>query len=800
MYHKKGFSFSLILLVIELLPSALGAQAVQLRGYITAVDSGEPLVGVQVKDTLSGRTVVSDGYGFYSLQLPAAKACISLYYPGYTAEVYCDSFPGGSQRNFSMMLFGRLPLVEVSAPAESRSLNRLFSGVAELPVGVLKSVPHIAGEADLLKALALLPGISLGVEGASGLFIRGGSPDQNLILLDDAPVYNISHFGPLLSVFNMDVVKYARVMKAGQPVQYGGRLSGLVDIRTREGNLRYWSGQIAAGPVMGRLLVEGPIKQDKTAVLLAVRSSWLGLLLGPLSGDEARFRYLMYDLNAKITHHLNDRHKLYLSFYSGSDDSKFEEILADRVSVANLMRYEKFTDIVGVRYGNLTATARYNTFFGDRWSLQGIAYFTRYRYESYRNSLGLFLNGETEREGEANMSFNRDLGGKALLSRFAENFRIDIGTEQVSQFFQPENSFFFNQDSIAFSRSSAAWQHSYFAGCDFFSNRRFGGNAGVRYAFFQTGQKYYSSFEPRLSLRWRLSPHLTLKAAANYGKQFIHLLTGGNGGLSSEVWVGSTEVVPPQRGGQVSGGMAWQSTQGNLEAEVEVFYKEMRDLVEFRALGAGKLLELSEWESLIERGGRGQVHGIEGFLRRTEGRFTGWIAYTLSRNRRRFEQINNSDWFPFRFDRRHDVSIVGQYQTGNGWQFSIAWVYQTGAAVTLPEAQIPASPSGNLPPVLIIGKRNNTRMPAYHRLDIGATRTWTGKKSGNVSILGFSIYNVYNRVNPFYLRVVADAIVRNGEYLGSAKPRVAVAGLYPFIPAVSYGYQFNAKPKDESTK
>jgi outer membrane cobalamin receptor len=775
-------------------PQVVG-QPRQIQGYVTAIDSKEPLVGAVLRDTLSGRMTITDGYGFYSIALPDAAACLLLQYPGYADRLACGGYAAGQQYDFSLVRLSILAEVEVRAPPGRDLIEHLYSGWAELPVSTLKALPQLGGEADLLKTLALLPGMSLGVEGSTGLFIRGGTPDQNLVLLDDAPVYNLSHFGPLLSVFNMDVVKHVRVMKGAWPAQYGGRLSGLVDIRTREGNMRHWGGQASVSPLLGRFTIEGPLRRDKTAVLISARSSWLGGLLSLAADERVRQRYLMYDWNAKVTHHFNDRHKLYLSFYSSLDDSQVTEAIPPG-SFGSGSLLESASSRAGVRWGNQTASARYSTYFSGSWSLQSILYYTRYRYAGSQQEQRIYRDGRADETLQGSNSANRDLGVKLQLSHHAASYRLDVGVEQVAQSFQPQSAFVAGADSASFSSRSDAWQQHYFASLDWWPDRALSGNLSFRQAFFRAGGAAYASAEPRLSLRWRAAPNLALKASASRGSQFLHLLTAGNAGLTNEVWVGSTAAVPPQRGGQASAGLAWRHLRTGLEVEAEVFARRMEGLVEFKPLRNDELFKLSDWESLIETGGIGRVQGLELLLRPRPGRLSGWVAYTLSSNRRRFERINDGEWFPFRFDRRHDLSTVAQYRLSERWQLSAAWIYQTGVAITLPVARIPGAAQligGNnvLVGTDVIGPRNNARMPAYHRLDLSAVRTWAGKKSGRAHTLSFSIYNAYNRINPYYLRLDSAPIIGpGGQYLGQTPTTVTVVGLYPIIPAVSYGLEF----------
>jgi hypothetical protein len=766
-----------------------------IHGSIKSANSQEPVIGAVIQDTLSKAYTISDEYGFFTLSLPGAHGCLRTQYIGYEPRLICGVFEEGQAINIELSTSNFLPQVEVSSYA-NRGVPKL--GRVSLPISTLQLLPQLGGEADLLKTITLLPGIAQGVEGTTGLLVRGGSPDQNLVLMDGAPVYNLSHFGAYLSVFNTDAIKHFDVYKASWPAKYGGRLSGLIDIRTREGNLKHWEGKATISPLLGRFLVEGPLKTDKTSFLLSARSSWLGVLFNAFSGQDFKQRYLMYDLNGKLTHRINDNHRIYLSYYSSLDDSQVEEVLRGG-SLGNQERI-KSEEAIGVKWGNQTASLRYATFLSDRWSLQSIIYYTRYRFSGYQREMNLFANGSTTSSFNVNASSNQDFGVRAFARYTHRNLSFILGTEQVSQRFAPQSTFQNEGRSATLLLSDArAFQQNYFSDV----NIRLGNAAdirlGVRQVVHQASDTVFLSLEPRLEVESQLGKGLWASLSANYGQQFMHLITGGNAGQANEIWLGATASAPPQQGAQVAMGIRWLDARARYEVSLEAFHRRMSGLTELKAVGNSGLEEVYRWEELLEFNGKGRVDGLEFLLRKQEGPLTGWLSYTWSKSQRQFDQINQGEWFPFRFDRRHDCSVALLYALSKKWQFSATWSYQTGSHITLPTAKIPNTniafediffPGG----AHINDQRNNVTLPSYHRLDLGCTYSWQKREEGPTHDLSLSIYNAYNRINPYFIRTeTTPRFSRDGQYLGEDQPEVVIVGLFPFIPSLSYSRTFDWK-------
>lgn len=790
----KGKCYTLLFLGVSVAVSAQQA-ALHIRGSIKSAGSHEPIIGAVIQDTLSKAYSISDEYGFFTLSLPGAYGCLRTQYIGYEPQLICGVFQEGQAINVELSTSNFLPQVEVSSYS-NRGVPKL--GRVSLPISTLQLLPQLGGEADLLKTITLMPGIAQGVEGTTGLLVRGGSPDQNLVLMDGAPVYNLSHFGAYLSVFNTDAIKHFDVYKASWPAKYGGRLSGLVDIRTREGNLKHWEGKATISPLLGRFLVEGPLKTDKTSFLLSARSSWLGVLFNAFSGQDFKQRYLMYDLNGKLTHRINDNHRVYLSYYSSLDDSQVEEVLRGG-SLGNQERI-KSEEAIGVKWGNQTASLRYAAFLSDRWSLQSIIYYTRYRFSGYQREMNLFANGSTTSSFNANASSNQDLGIRAFAKYTHRNLSFILGTEQVIQRFTPQSTFQSEGRSATLLLSDArAFQQNYFSDMNIRLGNATDIRLGIRQVVHQASDTAFLSLEPRLEVESRLGKGLWASLSANYGQQFMHLITGGNAGQANEIWLGATASAPPQQGTQVAMGIRWLDSGARYEVSLEAFHRRMSGLTELKAVGNSGLEDVYRWEELLEFDGEGRVDGLELLLRKQEGPLTGWLSYTWSKSQRQFGQINQGEWFPFRFDRRHDCSVALLYALSKKWQFSATWSYQTGSHITLPTAKIPNTniafedvffPGG----AHINDQRNNVTLSSYHRLDLGCTYRWQKREEGPTHDLSLSIYNAYNRINPYFIRTESTPrFSRDGQYLGEDQPEVVIVGLFPFIPSLSYSRTFDWK-------
>jgi hypothetical protein len=457
-------------------------------------------------------------------------------------------------------------------------------------------------------------------------------------------------------------------------------------------------------------------------------------------------------------------------------------------------------EAIGVKWGNQTASLRYAAFLSNHWSLQSIIYYTRYRFSGYQREMNLFANGLTTASFNANASSNQDFGIRAFAKYTHRNLSFILGTEQVRQRFAPQSTFQSEGRSATLLLSDArAFQQNYFSDMNIRLGNATDIRLGIRQVVHQASDTTFLSLEPRLEFESRLGRGFWASLSANYGQQFMHLITGGNAGQANEIWLGATASAPPQQGTQVAIGIRWLDSRARYEVSLEAFHRRMSGLTELKAVGNSGLEDVYRWEELLEFDGEGRVHGLELLLRKQEGPLIGWLSYTWSKSQRQFDQINQGKWFPFRFDRRHDCSVVLLYALSKKWQFSATWSYQTGSHIALPTAKIPNTniafedilfPGG----ARINDQRNNVTLPSYHRLDLGCTYRWQKKEEGPTHDLSLSIYNAYNRINPYFIRTESTPrFSRDGQYLGEDQPEVVIVGLFPFIPSLSYSRTFDWK-------
>lgn len=756
-----------------------------LSGYVVDAASGEKLIGATVYAPRVQRGAATNEQGFFSLRLPADSVAVAVSYVGYQQQV--DTLALAEDRRVVYELTPaevRLDAVEVVADRTASVVEETqMSGIA-LPVATVRSLPVLLGETDILKTLQLMPGVQSGTEGTSGLHVRGGSPDQNLILLDGAPLYNVSHLFGFLSVFNTDVVNNVQMLKGGFPARYGGRLSSVVEITTDDGNLRSYETDGAVGLLASRLSVQGPLSEGNTSFVLSGRRTYADLLARPFQSGDDLTGYYFYDLNAKVNHRFDSGNQLVWSMYAGDD--RFNR----NIEESDAQSQSAFDFDFG--WGNLTSTVRYNHIFGDRLFGSVSALYSRYRFDVDARDETNPSVGEPSVYRLQYESGIRDVGLKADFDYTpSTQHRIRFGANVIHHRFRPGATQYNETDggsrsdtTLSPNPTTRSLEAALYAEDDVRLTSRLQANAGLRVAGFGVENSVYTSVQPRLSLRYRLTPTLALKASYARMDQNVHLLTNSSTGLPTDLWVPSTDRIAPQRSQQVAVGAAKTFSEGAFELTTEAYYKDMRNLIEYREGASFSLGADRDWEETVVVGD-GWAYGGEVFLRRTQGRTTGWVGYTLAWAMRDFDALNDGEPFPYRYDRRHDVSAVLSHQATDVTRLSATWVYGTGDAVTLPAARHRSAPrSGSHPfPVPfgeteVYGERNGFRTPAYHRLDVGATFTWTGERTHRLHV---GLYNVYNRQNPFFVYTEAQ---RGG---GLEARQVS---LFPILPMLNYSFSF----------
>ncbi|MEZ4773141.1 MAG: TonB-dependent receptor plug domain-containing protein [Bacteroidia bacterium] len=773
---------TLILLPLLILGRFLHAQNVTISGYVREAESGEALVGVVVWDSISKKGVQGNDYGFYSLTVPAGivklRASFVTYIP-YKNDIWVL---GDTVINLNLSS-KTLAAVQIIGKGEDYSpvpINRLQISLQEL-----EAVPALLGEKDLLKSLALTPGVSVGTEGSSGLLVRGGSPDQNLILLDDATVYNSSHLFGFVSVFNTDAIKKVELYKGAFPARYGGRLSSVLDIKMKEGNLQGKKGLASIGLLSSRVTYEGPLKWHNTSFILSGRASYLGLIGLPIylayqaGAADSYFNYWLYDVNAKVNHTFKDKSQIFVSFYNGYDNW----LGRDQSSKGNESKF-------GLNWGNTTNTLRYNRILHPKLFLKGMVLFSNYGYRIHAGEKSTLTEGDSTfilKQSTRISSTVQDIGGKLSLDFFPFSFHtLRTGVEVLSQKFHPgvvtnENNIFTTPDENPnpkfFTRTLAGFAE-YEA--RFFS--RIILNMGVRGSVFQPKDTSFYAWEPRLSFNLLLSKDWAFQVAYSKMRQNLHLLSSNGAGLPNDIWVPATKLTGAETAEQYSVGLSASIPDIPLTITLESYYKQFAGLIDYQT-GYSLITNYRQnWENLVETQGEGKAYGIEALIHKKEGRISGWISYTWSVNQRKFENINRGEWFAGRFDRRNDFSVTGSYTLNKRWRLSGTWVYSSGSPVTLP---VSVQQDNEGQEVLIYGDRNNSRMPAYHRLDLGAELTIIPSLS-NSPTWNFSIYNVYNRQNPFFLEIKKD----NSSPPDTIKYNLVQRSLFPFLPSISYSWRF----------
>jgi outer membrane receptor for ferrienterochelin and colicin len=769
------------------------SQKVTISGYIEDADSGEKLIGATIYDPSTNAGTVSNTFGFYSFTLKSKESLNLVFsYIGYESKTITIVAEQSQQLNIVLSVGNQLDAVEIIATEENRIEKESQMSVAYVPIKQIKKIPALLGEVDVLKALQLLPGVQSGGEGQSGLYVRGGSPDQNLLLLDGVPVYNASHLFGFFSVFNSDAIKDVKLVKGGFPARYGGRLSSVLEINLKEGNNQEFHGDLSIGLVASKLTLEGPINKGKTSFMISGRRTYIDLLARPFikksfedEGNDGGFGYYFYDLNAKINHKFSDRDRLYASVYTGTD--KFYFNLQEKEST-----YNDFSDF-GFQWGNITSAFRWNHIINDRLFMNTTLTYSRYRLSTgvkfgteftdtdEREEIGLDY-GSGIRDYAAKLDFdyvpNTDhfirFGLSVIDHEFNPGvFKLDrIDTETMLDYHDE-----YGQDKVR------SLEFATYIEDDINLSDKLKVNAGLHFSGFNVKGTTYTSLQPRVSSRYLLSDHLSAKASFATMRQYINLLAFEGAGAPTDLWLPTTDRIKPQESWQAAIGLA-KTFDKSYEVSIEGYYKKMKNLISYKD-GSG-LFETTDWQNRVTQGD-GEAFGAELFVQKKQGKLSGWIGYTLSWSKRQFEDLNNGNEFPYRYDRRHDISVVGIYELSKRINVSGTWVYGTGNAITLATSRF--TQLGNLDPednygwintLQQYGDRNDFRMNAYHRFDIGIN--FIKEKKNRTRTWSLGAYNAYNRKNPYFLYYDYD-FDRDQEVLKQVS-------LFPIIPYVTYSLKF----------
>ncbi|MBI5856216.1 MAG: TonB-dependent receptor [Sphingobacteriales bacterium] len=763
-----------------------------IHGYVEDSATGEKLPGAAVllPDLKTG--TVTNNYGFFTITLKSGAVSVIFSYAGY--KPLQQEIVLNKDQELLIKLEANTNLGEVvvvskkTAPIQEQTQMSKIS----VPVALIKSMPRFLGETDVLKTLQLLPGVSQGAEGTSGVLVRGGSPDQNLILLDGTPVYNPSHLFGIFSSFNGDALKSVDLYKGGFPARFGGRLSSVIDLVMKDGNMKEFHGEGAIGLLASRLTLEGPIKKGKTSFLISGRRSYLDLLAGPIvkrasEGDITGFGAYFYDLNVKLHHIFSPKDRLFASFFSGQDFFKLKANFSDG-------SYEEKSKI-RIGWGNTIGTLRWNHVFNKKLFANTLFNYTQYRFVT---DASYEIKDMDDRDAFDARYFSGiyDVGARIDFDfRPLPEQNIRFGISALQHVFTPGAATIKIGDPAApdidtsFNKyNQRSMEMAVYAEDDWQIIKKLKVNIGVHASAFKAKTKWYSSLQPRLGLRYLLPGDIAFKASYTHMNQYVHLLTNNSTTLPTDLWVPSTDNVKPMFSRQIAAGFAKSVMQDKVEVSVEGYYKTMDGVIEYKDGASYLNSTTADWDTKVESG-KAKSYGIELMLQKKLGKTTGWIGYTLSWSKRQFPEINFGREFFYKYDRRHDLEVAITHKLGKRWEISGSWQFQTGSPFTLPVAQyegaIDDSPWDNPyyynEPVEHIKGRNAFRLLNYHRLDVGIT--WKKQKKHHEKSWNFSLYNAYNRQNPFYYYF--DRYNNN-----TGKTVLKGVTLLPLVPSISYGFKF----------
>ncbi|MFS3038981.1 TonB-dependent receptor [Bacteroides nordii] len=777
-----------------------------ISGYVTDGTSSETLIGANILESRQQQGTTTNPYGFYSITLPAGETELSFSYLGYTTRQYRLELSKDTLINVLMQDNNQLEEVVIVSDKAEAGITATQMGAQEIPIAQIKNTPSILGEADVMKTIQLMPGVQAGVEGSAGLYVRGGGPDQNLILLDGVPVYNVDHLFGFFSVFTPEAVKKVTLFKSSFPARFGGRLSSVVDVRSNDGDMKKYHGTLSVGLLSSKIQLEGPIIRDKTSFNISARRSYIDLIAKPFMPKDDKISYYFYDINAKINHKFSDRSRLFLNFYNGKDSYYFKT--TDSSS-------SMYKDKMSLNWGNTIATARWNYIFNQKLFSNTTVAYNKYRMDA--NSTVYTKTNLIESISESNYHSNYHSGicDWSYLIDFDYNptpaHHIKFGAGYLHHDFRPEvatskiqekEDGITKQDTLYNSISNStiqAHEVSAYIEDNFDIGSRLRMNVGLHLSMFRVQRRNYFSAQPRVSARYQLTRHTALKASYTKMSQYIHLLSSTPISMPTDLWVPVTSKIKPMQAHQYSLGSYYTGLTG-WEFSVEGYYKQMRNVLEYKE-GVSFLGSSSGWENKVEMG-KGRSMGIEFMAQKTTGKTTGWIAYTLAKSDRKFAigGINNGERFPYKYDRRHNLSLVVNHKFSNRIDIGASWIFSTGGTATIAEEVTAIIRPGEdaIQQKDYIEKRNNYRLPASHRLNIGVN--FNKKTKHGVRTWNISLYNAYNAMNPTMIYSNNSggyaSYIKNQEdgkvYLQyiPAKRKITKLTLLPCVPSVTYTYKF----------
>ena len=783
----KQISILMLLLVLAISGIAEVSGVVTLSGYLKNKANGEALIGATVYIPELKTGVITNPYGFYSISAKPGTYVMNFSYLGYQTQ--SPSINLTSSKQLNVMLeeeTKQIDEVVVTSEKKNRNVENLQMSMEKVQVKMIKKLPSFMGEIDIIKSITLLPGIQNGGEGSSGLYVRGGGPDENLMILDEAPVYNASHLLGFFSVFNSDAINDVQVYKGGIPAEYGGKASSVIDIRMKDGNSQKLGMSGGIGNISSRLTVEAPIIKDKWSFIISGRrtyADYLGKLVGIEQLKENQLYF--YDLNLKTNIQINAKNRIYLSAYTGDD-------------------YFKVGESIYMKWGNLTSTVRWNHLFTDRLFSNTSLIFSRYNY-----NLGVPGSGADQFDWSSQI---RDYNFKQDFSWYLNSKnKLTLGFNMIYHHFEPgqvdanEKSYFTDLKLTNYN----ALDNSVYLSNEQSIGSRLTMRYGLRYSYFQQIGKgkvreylhpekpnekevigtieygsgklvppAYHNLEPRLALKYMLNPESSIKASYNRMVQNLHLISNTNSPTPLDIWLPSSTYIKPLVANQVGLGYFRNFKKNMFETSAEVYYKKMKNVIDYID-GAELFLKENLETELLH--GSGYAYGLELYAKKQEGRLTGWLSYTLAKSMRKIPGINEGKAYPSSYNRTHNVSLVANYNLSKRWNFSTSWVFATGNPTSYPISKYDVQ--GNT--IYYYSARNSNRIPDYHRLDVSFTYDFKKNERRKVKqSINFSIYNLYARRNAY------SVTFRQNDDNPNVSEATRLSIIGSMIPSVTYNFNF----------
>lgn len=790
-----------------------------ISGFVRDSVSDECLINASVIDRISGQGGVTNNYGFYSLTLPPGRVTIRTSYVGYGPSEQSFVLDRDTLIDLLLSPRSRLSEIVVQAGDPHNLVSDAQLGKVILTPKEIRQVPALLGEPDLVKTLQMTPGVAMGTEAMASLYVRGGNADENLIWVDGNPIYQIGHLGGLFSAFNPDAVKLAGFYKGSIPARYGERLSSVVDVRTREGDMYHYHGSASIGLIAGKLNLSGPLVKGRTSFNIALRRTWFDVLSGPAfalanalgsTHNDIRMRYAFHDLNLKINHLISDRSRLEAGLYYGDDFLKVHNIYDD--FAADKDRPAQENERFKWRWGNLASSVAWNYRMNYKLFTNLSVFYARYRSKVDteneqvwgKDAAGEWVNRSMKEQ--KNRSRIEDVGTRFQFDYIPSvRHHWRMGSEYTLHTYRPESrkEYATYRDEIV----QSVWDEAYagapdkghelavYAEDDWTLSTRVKLNLGLRFTYFHAGGKGYAALRPRLALSYRFAPSFSLKASYAEMNQYVHLLSETYLAIPSDLWLPAGPRIRPMMSRIGSVGIYSDRLEG-FDCSLEGYYKTMDHLLEYRE-NKYLLPAVSSWEDYVTEGS-GRSYGLEAMVKKRAGRLTGWVGYTLSWTDRLFPMLNRGRRFPARFDNRHKLNIVGAYKLNPKIELTASWTYASGNWQTVPVEEYHTGELGGT----IYGweypydygmsalgfytdSRNNVQLPSYHRLDVGVS-LYCPKKNGRMGIWNFSLYNAYCRMNPVSVRLYHT----NSSMGENTSWEVQTFSLLPVIPSFSYTYKF----------